>query len=239
MAGASAEVPTVEWDTFLAQLGWHQGQHVTLIGPTGSGKTTLTNALLPLRRFVIFFGTKPSGRDDTALELVKHHGYRLVRDVDQLPQVITPKNSRIVFWPKFTTPADVPMQAWQIDATTRRAFVEGGWCLVVDETWYWEHELRLGRMLSQLWTQGRSLGLSLVAGTQRPAHIPLLAYDQATHVFFWRDNDERNLKRISGMNGLNAQLIRATVSALPDHHVLYVNTRTGRMAVTVAPAPKS
>lgn len=236
MSEPPATVEVVDWSTFLEhRLDWRQGQHVTLIGPTGSGKTTLTNALLPLRQYVMFFATKPTGKDDTAMALVRRHGYRLVHDVAKLPNIVTRANGRVVFWPKFTTPADVPMQAWQIDAAMRRAFVEGGWTLVVDELSYASDELHLDRMLSQLWRQGRSLDVSLVAGTQRPAHIPLLAYDQATHVFFWRDNDERNLKRISGMNGLNARLIRETVSALPPHHVLYVNTRTGYMAQTVAP----
>lgn len=231
------EVETVDWDTFLSsRFTWRQGEHVTVIGPTGAGKTTLVLALLPLRDYVMFFGTKP--KDRTLDKLVRDKDWRLVRTVDRIPKVINKRNGRIVFWPKFTTPDDVPVQAWQIGQAMREAFVSGGWTLVVDELWYTDHQLGLKPMIEQLWTQGRSIGLSLVAGTQRPAHVSLLAYDQATHVFFWRDNDERNLKRISGMNGLNAQLIRATVSTLAPHHVLYINTRTGYMAVTKAPNRK-
>ena len=57
-------------------------------------------------------------------------------------------------------------------------------------------------------------------------------YDQATHIFFWRDNDELNLKRIGGIGWLNSKEIRTTVASLPEHVCLYVNTRTGTMITT-------
>jgi hypothetical protein len=75
------------------------------------------------------------------------------------------------------------------------------------------------------WTQGRSNGLSVAGGTQRPANIPLESYQSATHLFFFSDNDERNLERIGGLGGMASGLIRANVAALPFHDVLYVNTR--------------
>lgn len=231
-----SEVETIPWDRFLAErFVWQQGEHVTLIGPTGAGKTTLALALLPLRKYVIAFGTKP--KDRTMDSLVRTDGWKKVQTWEKMPRVIRGA-ARIVFWPKFRTPDDQPAQAYEIGRAMREAFVMGGWCLLIDELWYMDHVLGLKRMIEALWTQGRSIGLSIVAGTQRPAHVSLLAYDQATHVFFWRDNDERNLKRISGMNGLNAGTIRATVSTLPAHHVLYVNTRTGAMVVTKAPERK-
>jgi hypothetical protein len=59
-----------------------------------------------------------------------------------------------------------------------------------------------------------------------------MLYDQATHLFFWRDNDETNLKRIGGLGAIDSTLIRHTVGRLPRHSALYLNTRTGRMAVT-------
>ena len=42
--------PVVPWDDFLTYvLDWKQSQHVGLIGPTDSGKSTLSFAILPQR----------------------------------------------------------------------------------------------------------------------------------------------------------------------------------------------
>lgn len=236
---AQASVERIAWDDFVAQLDWRQGEHITLIGPTGSGKTTLALALLPMRQYVIAYGTKPTGKDKTLMSLIRRDRWRLVQQLAKMPKVILPGRAmRIVFWPKYRSPADQPMQAWEIANSLQTAFTAGGWCLFVDETWWFTHKLGLKGWLEALWSQGRSVGISVVAGTQRPRYIPLLAYDQATHVFFWRDNDAENLKRISGMNGLNAALIRSTVATLAPHEVLYVNTRTSQMLVTKAPARK-
>lgn len=232
----AVHVPTVGWDTFLSDhFRWAQGEHVTLIGPTGSGKTTLVLAILHLRRYVVFYGTKP--RDKTLDKLAARDGWKIIRSMVKWPRTTPASGSRVIFWPKYATPKDQPAQTAEITAHVESAFTTGGWTLVVDETWWWTNVLGLKRWLEALWSQGRSIGITLVAGTQRPAFIPLMAYDQATHVFFWRDNDETNLRRISGMNGLHSHTIRATVSALPHHHVLYVNTRTGQMVVTQAPPP--
>jgi len=55
--------------------------------------------------------------------------------------------------------------------------------------------------------------------------VPLFMYDQATHLFLFSDNDETNLRRVGGLGGLSARVVRETVAALPHHDVLYVNTR--------------
>lgn len=225
-------VPTVPWDEFLSQhFAWNQGEHVTLVGPTGTGKTTLMLAIVELRQYVLVLATKP--RDKTMDALARRPGWRIVRKWADMPNVIRGA-VRVVFWPTFKTPDDRPRQAYEIGQLMRGAFTDGGWCLVIDELWYVQ-QLGLQKMIETWYTQGRSIGLSVLAGTQRPAHVTLLAYDQPRHIFFWRDNDERNLKRIAGLNGLNSRLIRETVATLPAHHVLYCNLVTGDMVITKAP----
>ena len=226
-------VPDVSWDTFMDywRKTWRQGEHVSYIGPTGSGKTTLAVELLGVRRHVVALATKP--RDSTMDRLIRD-GYRKIKTWPP-PRV---GGSRVVLWPPFRDDSDLPNQQAVMASALRGAFTEQSWTIFADELWYLGTELRLDHLLRIIWTQGRSLDVTLVGGTQRPAHVPLLAYDQATHLFFFRDNDETNLRRISGLGGLNSALIRRTVAALPRHVALYVNTRTGQLVTTRAPKPK-
>lgn len=226
-ADVLAGVEFVPWQEFLDQrFVWRQGEHVSTIGPTGCGKSTLTRAILPRREYVVVAGTKP--RDRTLDEFVRE-GY--VRSTSWPPrrrwwQEQPPGwDDRVIVWPRFTGAGSMQEQADTFRAVFEDVFAEGGWCVVVDEVFYMCDELKLKSWLTTLWTQGRSMGLSIVAGTQRPAFVPLHMYDQASHLFLFADNDERNLQRVGGLGGLSAVTIRETVAALPRHECLYVNTR--------------
>lgn len=228
----SSTAPRIPWDKFVKnEFRWVPGEHIGLIGPTGQGKTTLMNALLPLRKYVVVFGTKP--RDDTMMSLAKQ-GYVIMREWKSIPVTESPRR---LLWP----------DAKQIDSRAKqqevfgdafgKIFREGGWTIAIDELWYFNNILKFGEEIKLFLLQARSLHISLVLATQRPAWIPLEVYDQSTHLFFWRDNDETNLNRLSGISYRSAGIIRAIVSDLEQHQVLYINTRTGKMLRTRAPKP--
>jgi hypothetical protein len=228
----SAEVERLAWDEFLPSMRWRQGEHVSLIGPTGAGKTTLALQVLPKRKFVVVLGTKPK---DPTLSQLRRQGYEVMRSWPEHVSVdVTPK---IILWPTFKKAGDARKQAQTIGRSLQEIFAQGGWTVYADELRYIAKTLRLSPLLELIWQQGRSLGISLVGGTQRPAHVPLMLYDQATHLFFWRDNDDANLKRIGGIGHLDSQLVRETVADLPLHETLYINTRTGRLVQTKVELP--
>ncbi len=223
------DAPTVPWDEFLADLDWRQGEHVTAVGPTGCGKTTLVNAILPRRRFVVALGTKPE--DATLTALGRQPDWQTIQEWPPPHRGIR-EGQHVILWPKFRTAADLGEQRRVMLTAMREMFAQGRWCLCADELFYLCRKLRLTAELETWWTQGRSIKLSLVGCTQRPAHVPLLAYDQATHLFLWRDTDETNLRRIQGIGGLNGKDVRRVVASLPKHDVLYVNTRDDTLAIT-------
>lgn len=234
MTAAAIKPVELEWTDFLSRFDWRQGEHVTLLGPTGTGKTTAMLQLLDRRGFVVAIGTKP--KDSTLDYLKREQGYKLV---PTLPAQIPPGQStaRVIVWPKMRTldRAAKRLLAAKVRETLDRAYSAGGWTIAADELAFLTNTLRLAPELSDIWQQGRSNFVSLIGGSQRPRHIPLDAYSAASHLFLWRTNDEYDLKRLSGLNGVSSAVVRSIVPNLPRHHLLYVSTRSGAMVVTVAP----
>ena len=224
-------VAKVAWDKFLNErFYWQQGEHVSLIGPTGGGKTTLALSLLHRRKLVCIVATKP--RDDTVTDFMKaNREYRRIKHFGERHDL----DKRVILWPPYTSGDPKQIMAGQrvaINHALGEMFRTGKWCLFADEVRYLTNNLGLKEWMDLYWLQARSLKLSVVAATQRPAWVPLEMYSQATHLFFWKDNDERNLKRIAGLGSMNPRDIVTEVRSLDKHEVLYVNTRNDDMLRT-------
>lgn len=233
--------PVVPWDDFLSYVfDWKQNQHVGMIGPTDSGKSTLTFGILPMRKYVTFFATKP--RDSVLDQFGLQAGYKRLEDwppKTRLRKVVTAEDMpRRLLWPNAQTLYSQGRQRDVFQRAFEDIYTQGGWCTVWDEFWMMTDILDLKSESRILLQQARSMDISFVMGAQRPSRIPLELYDQATHLFFWRDNDERNLDRIGGIGYLAAKPIKLFVANLEPHQVLYINTRRGWMYRTTAPELK-
>lgn len=215
--------PFVPWPELDTRLDWRQGEHITLVGPTGCGKTTLALGLLERRHWVVAIGTKP--RDTTLSGLLKQ-GYRRV-------QAWPPPSHyrRVVLWPRKRKIADRFTQERVIREALHSIYQSWSWCIFADELEYLSSPAYLGLEfeLREIWQQGRAVNISLVGATQRPRHVPLAAYSQATHLFLWRSSDEGDLKRLSELNGADTRTVRATLPRLTRFECLYVNTRDGEL----------
>lgn len=232
--------PRMPWDRFYAQFHPKSGEHIAIVGPTGRGKTEIQNNILPKYHFVAVFATKP--QDETMERLIKNGGYTRLQRWRSLNLHDYPRR---VIWPDATK---LDAQEYQKDVfadALDKIFREGGrpkhnpvgWATAVDELWYFVNMLGLGKQIKMFLFQGRSLGISLILATQRPADVPLEVYDQSTHLFFLRDNDESNIERLAKISSLDSGLVRFIIPRLEDYQALYVNTRTGMMIRTRTPVP--
>lgn len=234
--------PEVGWDDFNEfVLDWRQDQHAGLIGPTGQGKTTTTHGLLDNhRKYVAYFATKP--KDKTLDAYIARGDYQRVEE--------WPPKGR-GFIKREVRPDDMPRRLVWPDATHLNAevtqkrvftkalddiYVQGGWTVVFDDYWYLSNILGFEQTSKKLLMNARSNDIPFVICAQRPAGNKLVEiFDQADHLFFFRDNDEANLRRIGGVGWLDSNVIRSFVAHLDPYQFLYVNTRSGHMYRSQAP----
>jgi energy-coupling factor transporter ATP-binding protein EcfA2 len=201
----------------MPPVKWKQGEHVVIVGDTGSGKTYLTSKILPIRQHVIVARTKP---DD-----IKFDGFHKVPIINKIGsqrynnagKIIT----RYLLTPKYED------QQIEISKVLEKVWKEGSWCIAVDETYYATQILKLERQMNKLLTQGRSKHISVVLGMQRPAWISRFAMSQATHAFIFRC-EGRDLKALA--ESLSPSIIKP-VESLRDHDFVYFNRATRTVVI--------
>ena len=220
MKAKMEKAPQINWEEFTAKFKWKQGEHVTLIGPTGCGKSTVAKEILPRRDFICVFVTKK--RDKTLDELQKELKAERFREPFFNPDVAP----RFLLHPKMEHgKKNIANQREQFEEALETIFRQEGWTLYLDECRYITDNLNLSTDVELLLQQGRSLGVTVVLCTQRPRKVPLEAYSQATHIFLWGDNDKGNIQRLSELNSRDTESVKRLVPLLGLHEFLYVNTR--------------
>lgn len=239
--------PVLEWDDFMTyvigssdkDLRWRQDQHMGLIGPTESGKSTALHAMLPLRAYTTFFGTKI--KDRTLQTFVDSGEYVRLKDWPPMKGHVVKKPvsaremPKRLLWPQVNSLGSVMGLGPIFQKAVDDIYGQGGWCVVWDEFWMQCEILKMRQTAKIMLQQARSNDIAMVMGAQRPAWIPPELYDQTTHLMFWRDNDERNLNRIGSVGWLDSGPIRSFVANLDPYQILYINSRKGHMYRTTAP----
>lgn len=155
-----------------APFPWRPGEHVAVVGDTGTGKTfLLAKGLLRMRRYVVVFKTKPDKDDGEKWR--GFHRIKRARDMND------GRYERFLLEPKYERQA---IEGYEMLNAVWR---QGGWTCVIDEGWYAE-QLGLRPFIDRLLTQGRSQDISVVYGQQRPVESSRFVISQCSHLFTFR-----------------------------------------------------
>lgn len=235
----AVDLPTVRRyprQYFLDRVWAHRpDEHVTILGPTGSGKTTLAQQLLeraatPENPAVILV-MKP--RDRTTAEWMGRVAYRKVTTWPQPPSIWRPrKPPGYVLWPRhvFNTDLDNAAHYRIFERALMDCYKRGHRIVFADETTGLQR-LGLTEELETIWERGRSQPCSLWACSQRPAYISSHAYNQSSHVFLAYIKDKRSRDRFGEISGVDEQLVRTTVANLRRYEWLYIRQEDQAMCI--------
>ncbi len=241
-------VPWVQLYSYLRR-NFQQGDHVAILGPTGSGKTHIALEVAELRSYVILIACKP---EDPLIQDAMRRGYWLVpTDQLEVPYVDgKPYHRRIIYWPRLSErqrsrlphaqllASERAMQRPRVGAALGYVRHNGHWAVVLDEGTYVCRDLGLQRDVDSALFQFRTLNSSIIILGQRPSWMGRYALSQPTHLFLFNTNDREDRKALGDISGVDTALVRDLVGALKfkQHEFLYIDTRERTMFRSVAPA---
>lgn len=96
-------------------------------------------------------------------------------------------------------------QSAVMEAVLDKAYKQGGWTVFIDEG-FELRRLGLQKIHEKLLTQGRSKGLSIVTGVQRPSYVSRFTFSESSHVLSFRHEgrDVKVMKDAYGETHANA-----------------------------------
>lgn len=185
---------------------WHEGEHVALVGQTGTGKTTVAHKILSIRKRVCVLAIKR--QDDTLEQFRKGKpSYKIITkfpvDNEWKPE------QRLILWakPRSLHHEEIQKQSLSVYRALNYMYLQGSWCIYLDEAGYLAGVLGLSSAIGILLNQGRSAHISVVATMTRPssvvARIPRESLTQVRHHLVFKYTDEDEMKKCAQIVGVS------------------------------------
>lgn len=220
-------------DQFLDYFSKHYapGQHVTLIGPTQRGKTTLCHQMLdvvvePEGLNCVMLAGKPPGRDPVMAKAADRLNLRIV---EEWPPPTGPINhfkdkqrNGFVLRPTQRM-VDTDEDDQNVSQNFKRAMVD---CyrrdadkpviLVVDEAHHVQNEYGLRKQLEAPLMRGAPV-CAVWCLVQRGRYMTYHVYDAPAWIILYNDPDQSNQKRYAEIGGVDPKYLLSVVSQLKTY----------------------
>lgn len=221
------KVPRVSRADFLRSFGerYRPGQHVTFLGPTQRGKTTLCIECLhvvisPTFKCTILAG-KPSGRDNGLL--VWAPKYLNLRVVEEWPPEWSPRDRKRNGWVLHPKQKMDDAEGTADDAELRKQFGRAimsnfrqskrPTITVADEAYQVQNDLKLKKVYEKPLLRGAPHN-AMWSLLQRGAFASYLSYNAPEHIFIAYDPDQSNQQRYGEIGGIDPKQVSQIVGQL-------------------------
>jgi len=225
----SVDIEALDWSTeFLPWFrdAWQPGEHVSLIAPTGAGKTTFASGLLQLRKYVLALDAKGGDSTLDSLGFPRLNSWpgakSMTRTVEHNDNEGLP--SRYVVGAKSRTEAETKKLIQTIGAAIREAYEMGGWTVYADELMILTdpRQFNLRTEVDRMLIAARDLGVSFVSSYQQPTWVTPMAGKQATWVAVSYTRDTDVVNRLAEILGRPKAEIRGAVKGLERYSWIIV-----------------
>ena len=213
---------------------WNPGEHVFFSEPTQQGKSFFANQLiqrtLPENPGIRFCSFMPKPRDPATSEWAPKIGLKVI---DHWPPPKTwfgEKPAGHVLWPKHLKDAPPKENREHLAAIMRMALRDLYWggnsIAFLDDAHIAAVLCGLNPELEEHLTAGGGMGAAAWIANQKPSgsvatgSLTSFAYSAPTHLFLGHDPDERNLRRLAEIGGVNPDEIAGIVRSLPVHRIM-------------------
>lgn len=222
MAGRSSlatlDIPQVSWRELEPDFmrAWSQGQHLSLIGPSGTGKTTFAEHIIEqrIRMRKAMAAVLANKRRDEMLTRLVNNGWP--RRLAWPPYYEDRQKHKVIIWPTYgLASTSVRKNANVFREALDRMVDEGGWTVYFDETRYFVQTLGLRNIVDELWNGARSGRLTMIAGSQGTTWINKTMVEQPTWIVAFQPRGEEaadDLAKLMGNRELKTRLLD-----LPSH----------------------
>ncbi len=218
------------------QDAWEPGDHIALMGPTKSGKTTTAVQLCRLRPWVLALDIK--GGDST---LSRSGWPRITKwppDNRTYDRMEKGEPFRAIVGDSARGSAAMARRRQLMHRVLDDAWQQGGWTIFVDDIQLLTDPRRRGNLavdLEDFLIAARDAEISIVSNLQAPRRVPRAASDQSIWLIAYYTRDIDIVGRLSEMAGRPRAEVRGAVRGLKRPAILVFSSDPAQPIIVTRP----